>query len=99
MKTISSEEFKKAINSNAKVIVQFSADWCGPCKTLSPVLDSFAETKNDLSVYKVNIDDNRDLVTEFKIRSIPKIVLFKNGMQTNESIGLITKEKLNEFIA
>ena len=99
MKVISDGDFQNAINSNSNVIVQFSADWCGPCKRLSPVLESFASTREDLSVFKVDVEQSQILAEQFEIKSIPKVVLFRNGSQINESIGMMNEEKLQNFIA
>jgi len=99
MKVISGDEFQNAINSNKSVIVQFSADWCGPCKRLSPVLDEFAIQRDDLSVFKVDVEQSQNLAELFEIKSIPKVVLFRNGTQVSESIGMMNEEKLKIFIA
>ena len=99
MKVISDGDFQNAINSNSTVIVQFSADWCGPCKRLSPVLENFASTREDLSVFKVDVEQSQILAEQFEIKSIPKVVLFRNGSQINESIGMMNEEKLQNFIA
>lgn len=99
MKVISDGDFQNAINSNSNVIVQFSADWCGPCKRLSHVLENFASTRDDLSVFKVDVEQSQILAEQFEIKSIPKVVLFRNGSQINESIGMMNEEKLQNFIA
>jgi len=99
MKVITNGDFQNAISSNTNVIVQFSADWCGPCKRLSPVLENFANNRDDLSVFKVDVDQSQTLATKFNIRSIPKVVLFKNGYQIDEIIGMMNEEKLKKFIA
>ena len=99
MKVISDGDFQNAINSNSNVIVQFSADWCGPCKRLSPVLENFASSREDLSVFKVDVEQSQILAEQFEIKSIPKVVLFRNGSQINESIGMMNEEKLQNFIA
>ena len=99
MKVISDGDFQNAINSNSNVIVQFSADWCGPCKRLSPVLENFANSRDGLSVFKVDVEQSPILAEQFEIKSIPKVVLFRNGSQINESIGMMNEEKLQNFIA
>jgi len=98
MKVITANDFENAVNSNTSVIIQFSADWCGPCKQLSPVLENFANDRPNLSVFKVNVDTSQSLAEQFKIKSIPKVVLFKNGSQVDESVGMMTEEKLKKFI-
>lgn len=98
MKVISDGDFQTAINSNSNVIVQFSADWCGPCRQLSPVLENFANTRDDLSVFKVDVEQSQVLAERFEIKSIPKVVLFKDGSQVNESVGMMSTEKLEKFI-
>ena len=82
MKTINGlEEFNKEVLENKKtVLVDFYADWCGPCKALSPTLEELSsEYADSLEVIKVNVDDNRELATKYNIRGIPAIFFFKDG--------------------
>lgn len=98
MQNVVLSNFDTAIKSNVNVIVQFSADWCGPCKKLTPILENFADNRDDVTVYKVDISDQTDLASKYNVRSIPKLVFFKNGNQTNEKIGLVNEGKLVELL-
>ena len=91
-KEINSEEFKKEVlESRGYTYVDFYAPWCGPCKMLSPIMDEIA---NEQSVFKVNVDSNLELASEYGIMSIPCVILFKDGKEYVRSIGLKTKEEL-----
>jgi thioredoxin 1 len=98
MKTITAEEFKTAVESNTQVIIQFSANWCGPCKRMTPLLDKFAEGKDSISVYKVDVGESSELAKEYDVKSIPKLIVFKNGEKYKEAIGLVPTEKLENLI-
>lgn len=93
------EEFaEKVINSPNTVVVDFFADWCGPCKMLSPVLEKLDAMNPDVDFYKVNIDENPSLADEFEVRSIPNVVIFKNGQAADRSIGFVSEQQLQEII-
>lgn len=98
MQNVVLSDFDTAVKSNVNVIVQFSADWCGPCKRLTPILENFADNRDDVTVYKVDISDQTDLASKYNVRSIPKLVFFKNGNQTNEKIGLVNEGNLVELL-
>ena len=79
------EEFaEKVINSPNTVVVDFFADWCGPCKMLSPVLEKLDSMNPDVDFYKVNIDENPSLADEFEVRSIPNVVIFKKRTSSRQ---------------
>lgn len=86
------------ITSNGTVLVDFYADWCGPCKMLSPILEDLANDRSDVKIIKVNVDDARDTAKSFGVMSIPTIVLLKNGQIIDKKIGLCSKDTLNEMI-
>ena len=90
------ENFDELINEE-KVLVDFYADWCGPCRMLSPIIDEVA-TEQNIKVVKVNVDNHEDIAKKYGIMSIPTIILFKNGEEKNKNIGLLSKEDLLEFI-
>lgn len=93
---LTSENFENEVkNSNKTVIVDFYADWCGPCKMMSPVIDNIAEELGDsVKVGKVNTDENMDLAEEFGIMSIPTIMIFKNGQVEKVFHGVTAKSEL-----
>lgn len=94
------EEFAaKVINSPNTVVVDFFADWCGPCKMLSPVLEKLDSINHDVDFYKVNIDENPSLAEEFEVMSIPNVVIFKNGQAVDRSIGFVSEQQLQKIIS
>lgn len=96
---ITKENFdKEVLNAEGKVLVDFWAEWCGPCMLLSPLIDEIAEEVDDVKFCKVNCDDSRDLALEFGINAIPTILVFENGEMINQSIGLVEKEDILNMI-
>ncbi len=75
-------------------LVDFYAEWCGPCKMMGPVLESL----DDVNVLKVNVDDNEELSTEYRIMSIPTLMFFKDGEKKEEIVGFHSKEQLEEIL-
>ncbi|MBR3162640.1 MAG: thioredoxin [Clostridia bacterium] len=99
VKVLNEENFEKEVlNSNETVLVDFYADWCGPCKAMSPIIDEIAEENTNIKVGKINVDDNGELATEFDIISIPTIIVFKNGEITKKFVGLTEKEAIKEVL-
>jgi thioredoxin 1 len=92
MKIINSEEFKNAINEDC--IVAFSTSWCGPCLMLAPIL----ETITEVAVYKVDADTEAELCLEYKIRTVPTIISFKEGKEYKRLVGNQTKTKILEML-
>jgi len=87
------------IDSKDTVLVDFWAEWCGPCKMIAPVLDDVATTyKDKLQITKMNVDDNRDIPAKFGIRGIPTLMLFKNGQLAATKVGAMSKAQLTEFL-
>lgn len=92
---ITSENFyKEVLNSDKPVVVDFYADWCGPCKMMAPIIDKLADENENIKVGKINVDDNQDLAVKYGIMSIPTIIIFKNGNISKKIIGLVDKEEI-----
>ena len=88
----------EVMQSDKPVLIDFWASWCGPCQMLSPVVDEIGEEKSDIKVCKVNVDEQQDLAMQFRVMSIPMLVVMKNGQETNRSIGVISKEEILELL-
>lgn len=97
MKVISESEFVNEVK-NGLVLVDFYAEWCGPCKMLSPVLEQINKENKDLKVVKVNIDTSRNVASYYQVQSIPTLVLLKDGEFIHRMIGFNPKKKIEEFI-
>lgn len=96
---ISKKEFKKEVlESKIPVVVDNYADWCGPCKVLSPILEALSKEMKKVKFVKLNVDQNSELAQEFEVFSIPTLILFKDGEQVDRVIGLRTKDDLEEWI-
>ena len=99
VKKISEKDFNKVIsNKEKKVIVDCYAEWCGPCRMLSPIIDELKEEVDSCEFYKLNVDEAENISREYGIMSIPTVLVFKDGKEINKSIGLKTKEELKELI-
>ena len=88
----------EVMQSDKTVMIDFWAEWCGPCRMMSSVIDEVAETLSDVKVCKVNVDEASDLASMFGIESIPTLVVIKNGQTVNKSIGLISKEQVLQLL-
>lgn len=84
--------------SGKVAIIDFYAEWCGPCRTLGPVLNSIASENPDINIVKVNVDDNSELSAEFGIRSIPAVFIYKDGEKVNQFVGMKSKEDILKLI-
>ena len=92
--------FEKAALSGGVAIVDFWAEWCGPCKQLSPTVEEIAsENQDKIKVCKMDVDSNREIAAKYGIRSIPSLIIFKNGEPAGVEIGALSKQQLEEFIS
>ena len=89
---------KEVIESDKKVLVDFNADWCGPCRMLRPILEDVASNTEDVKIASLNIDDEDLIAEEYNVSSIPCLILFEGGKEVNRSVGLIPKDAIIEFI-
>lgn len=85
---------KEVLNCSGVVLVDFWAEWCGPCKMQLPVLEEISSEMTDVRVCKVNVDENNELAIKFGIRSIPTMMIFKNGEKVDQLVGLKQKNEL-----
>ena len=93
------EEFaEKVINSQNTVVVDFFADWCGPCKMLAPVIDEIAGEVRDAKVGKVNVDEQGELAARFGVMSIPTLIVFKNGEVAAKTVGVQPKQAVLDML-
>ena len=93
--TITDNNFEdEVLNSDKTVLIDFYADWCGPCKMQSPIVDQIAEERSDVKVGKVNVDDNPELAEKYEIMSIPTLLVIKNGAVAKQFVGLTSKSEI-----
>ena len=96
---VNKDNFKREVLESGKtVLIDFWASWCGPCRMVSPIIDEIAEERNDIKVCKVNIDQESALAMRYGIMSIPSLILFKDGEIVNKSIGLVSKEEIEDML-
>ncbi|WP_310565042.1 thioredoxin TrxA [Hydrogenophaga sp.] len=100
IKHVSDASFQAdVLNAPAPVLVDFWAEWCGPCKMIAPILDEVAGTyQGKLQVAKVNVDENSEVPAKFGIRGIPTLMLFKDGQLAATKVGALSKAQLTAFI-
>ena len=92
---LNSDSFEKEVSDySGVVLVDFWAEWCGPCKMQLPILEEIAQEMTDVKVCKVNVDESNRLAVKYGIRSIPTMIVFKNGEKVNQFIGLKQKSEL-----
>ena len=98
VKTVKGDNFED-IKACGVAVADFSATWCGPCKMLSPVIDEIAkEYEGKAKICKVNVDDEMGLAQQYRVMSVPTVLVFKNGQVSGTSIGYVGKEKLTEML-
>lgn len=97
---LTSENFQKeVVDAKGTVLVDFYADWCGPCKMMSPVIDNIADEYSDkVKVGKINIDENQNLAVEYNVMSIPTIMIFKNGKLQHTFVGVRDKKEILDVL-
>ena len=98
MKVTSANFEEEVLNSDKTVLIDFYADWCGPCKAYSPIVEAVASENEDIKVVKVNVDDAQDLAIKYQVMSIPTTVVIKNGQEVNRAVGMMSKSDLIEMV-
>ena len=99
MLKINSDKFEEEVlKSKTPVLVDFNADWCGPCKMLKPIIEEFAENNDEIKVVSINIDDEDELSEKYNVSSIPCLVVFDKGEEIKRNVGLISKDDIESLI-
>ena len=99
-KVITSENFaEEVLQAKGMVLLDFWAEWCGPCRALGPIIEEVAADHPEVKVGKVNVDEQQALAQQFNIMSIPTLVVFKDGKKVNEALGLMPKEQVESLLA
>lgn len=97
---ITDDSFEQdVIKAGTPVLVDFWAPWCGPCKTIAPLLEEVAAERSDVRIVKINIDENQAMAQQYGIRAIPTLLLFENGEVKNQLMGAVGRAELNELLS
>ena len=89
----------EVLNSDKPVLVDFGADWCGPCKMLAPIIEELSNEVDDVKIGKLNTDENPDIARQYGIMSIPTMIIFKNGNIADTIVGFHSKNDLLEILS
>ena len=95
---LNKDNFFEIQNSNKRVLIDFYADWCGPCKMVSPIVDELADEHPEYLIAKVNVDEEQSLAAEFGVMSIPTLIVIENGKILKQSVGAMPKAKILEML-
>lgn len=96
---INKENFaSEVLNSNKPVLLDFYADWCGPCRMVGPIVSEIANERSDVKVGKINVDEQPELATQFQVMSIPMLAVIKNGKLENQVVGYRSKEQIEAML-
>ena len=96
---INRENFaSEVLNSNKPVLLDFYADWCGPCRMVGPIVSEIANERSDVKVGKINVDEQPELAAQFQVMSIPMLAVIKNGKLGNQVVGYRPKEQIEAML-
>ena len=88
----------EVLKSDIKVLADFNAEWCGPCKMLKPMIEEIAESNDNVKVVSINVDDEDELAEQYEVSSIPCLVVFDKGKEVKRNVGLISKDDIELLI-
>ena len=88
----------EVLKSDIKVLADFNAEWCGPCKMLKPMVEEIAENNDNVKVVSINVDDEDELAEQYEVSSIPCLVVFDKGKEVKRNVGLISKDDIESLI-
>lgn len=91
---ITKDNFNNLINEEKLTLVDFYADWCGPCRALGPVIEEIANELTSVNIGKLNVDNEKDIASQYNVRSIPTMILFKGGKEIDRLVGFLPKEEI-----
>lgn len=89
---------EEVVNSDKTVLLDFWADWCGPCRMIGPILEEIAEERSDIKVCKINVSDDPELAAQFRVMSIPALLVLKDGKIVKQSVGARPKNEILELL-
>lgn len=96
---VNSENFEnEVLKSEKTVLIDFYADWCGPCQMLSPIVEQVASENDNIKVVKINVDNAQDLAMDYGVMSIPTLVVIKDGQEANRVVGLVSKSEVEKLV-
>ena len=98
MKVTSANFEEEVLNSDKTVLIDFYAEWCGPCQAYSPIVESVASENEEIKVVKIDVDNAQDIAMKYQVMSIPTTVIIKNGQEVNRAVGMISKSDLLEMV-
>ena len=97
--SVNEENFEnEVIKSSKPVLIDFNADWCGPCRMLGPILDKISDENDSIKIVSINVDDNENIASEYSVSAIPCLVMIKDGKEEKRNVGLLSRSELDKFI-